>query len=383
MKIAIIGGVPESLRGFRGALISRLCRMGHEVTGLAGEDNDEVRRWLAKRGAGFASYPMQRQQTNPLWDLRTCFALYRWLRQEKPDLVLAYTAKPVIWGGTAARLAGIEQFHALITGLGNQFNSETTRQRLMASLMKPLYRLALGPARTVIFQNRDDQQRLVGLGLVRPGQARRVNGSGVNLAFFTPSDLPDGPPVFLTIARLIGAKGLREYAAAARHIRKEFPGVRFQLVGPFEKGSDALSEAEVRQWDAEGTLEYLGTVADAREVMARCHVYVLASYYGEGLPRTILEAMAVGRPVLTTDNVGCRDAVSPGVTGQQVQPRSVAALVEGLRWFLCNQDQWSRMGQQGRARVESEFDVERVNDAMLQILDLEVRVPRPAVEATA
>ena len=371
MKIILIGGVPESLVRFRGPLIERFVSLGHDVLAMAGSAHEPTTRELERLGARFATFPLGRSRTGPFEDLATCYRLAAVFRAERPDLVLAYTAKPVVWGGIAARLAGVPAFHALVTGLGGQFAGEGGgARRWLGGLLERLYRLALARARTVTFQNEEDRQTFVSCGIVERGQTRRVHGSGVDLSQYPPSPLPGGAPVFLMVARFLAAKGVREYAAAARLTAREFPDARFLLVGVAESGPLAVPLAEIEAWHEEGVLEHLGYLDDVGEAMAGCHVFVLPSYYGEGLPRTILEAMATGRPVLTCDNVGCRDAVEHDGNGLVVPPRDGRALARGMQELLARRDEWPAMADRGLALARERYDVHRVNDELVEILGL-------------
>ncbi len=371
MKIAVIGGIPDSLTRFRGELIREMIARGHEVHALAGSELPDVTAELTALGARFHRYPLARTGTSPREDLATLFALYRWFRRERPDIVLAYTAKPVIWGGLAARLAGIRGFHALITGLGQQFSRESTPARAERILV-PLYRQALKRARRVIFQNRDDRQLFLDKQLVDDSQTALVDGSGVSLEDYPPAPLPPAPPMrVLMVARLLLAKGVRDYIAAARELRRRQLPIRLALVGFLENGPETIAADELEEWLNEDVIDFLGELPHVSEAMAQCHVYCLPSRYGEGVPRTILEAMAVGRAVVSTDNVGCRDAVIHGETGLLVPVGDGAALVEALA-TLCNDvDRCRQMGAAGRKRAESRYDVKIVNRKMLNLLGLE------------
>ena len=370
MKIIVIGGIPESLTTFRGPLIRQILSLGHEVIAMAGNENDTVTAELQTYGASFETYPLQRNGTGVLADLATCRYLTQRLKVLKPDLVFAYTVKPVVWGGLACRMARVPAFHALITGLGAQFDASTAKNRVLSAVMGKLYKTALRRANTVIFQNNDDRDAMVARGSVPAGRAYKVNGSGVDLSFYPQHPLPDGPPVFLTIARLLAAKGLRELAGAARIIKKTHPEVIFRLACMEETGPGTIPLSEVGEWEAEGIIENLGQVPNAVQSLSECHVCILPSYYGEGVPRTILEAMAIGRPVLSTDNVGCRDAVEDGISGILVEPRSVEALVTAINWYLDNRDQWAVQAGAGRQRAERLYDVHKVNNTLLEIMQL-------------
>lgn len=366
-RVVVIGGIPDSLIHLRGPLIGALVRAGHRVTAMAGSRGEPwVEEELAELGAVFATYPLDRTGKGPLADVATLQGLVKRFRELEPDVVIAYTAKPVIWGALAARRARVPTFHAMITGLGDQFTS-SGKGRLSGWLIPALYRRALLSVDTVIFQNTDDRDFFLARRLVRKEQAACVAGSGIDLQLWQKTPLPSGPPRFLMIARMVASKGMREYAEAARRVRLDHPEVKFVLAGPLEKGIRGVPLAELEAWHESGAIEYLGNLQKVRETMLKTHVYVLPSYYGEGLPRTILEAMATGRPVLSTHNVGCRDAVEDGVTGRLIPPRDTDALEAELRWFLAHRDRWEAMGNAGRQRVETRFDAHKV---CLDLLDI-------------
>jgi len=369
VKVVLIGGIPESLVLFRGPLIAALVEAGHEVTAFAGRAEPWVEAELVRLGARFVTYPLDRAGTGLRSDISTYRGLKARLRETAPDVVIAYTAKPVIWGALAARRAGVPIFHAMITGRGEQFDAAGPLG-LRATLLRALYRRALARTRSVVFQNEEDRAFFVAEGLVAEGRTALVAGSGVDLDFWREAPLPEGPPTFLMVARLLVAKGVREYAEAARLVRQDRPDVRFLLIGAAETGARGVPLAEVNAWHEAGAIEYLGTRPNVRDALVDSHVLVLPSYYGEGVPRTILEAMATGRPVLSTDNVGCRDAVVHGVTGRLVAPRDADALSGGVHRMLAESASWAAMGRAGRQRAEDVYDVKKVNARLLEITGL-------------
>jgi glycosyltransferase involved in cell wall biosynthesis len=248
----------------------------------------------------------------------------------------------------------------MITGLGYGFQGDS-RRALLRTVVANLYRVALRRATNVIFQNPDDLQTFKSLRLLRPlSKTSVVNGSGVDLARFKPHPLPEGPLVFLMIARLLGDKGVREYVNAARLVAQEHSGVRFLLVGPRDPGPDEISAAELAQWVSDGIVDYLGEQRDVRPFLAACSVYVLPSYR-EGTPRSVLEAMATGRPVITTDAPGCRQTVEDGVNGFLVEPKSASAVAKEMRRFIDDPELVRRMAEESLAKVRDEFDVRKVN----------------------
>ncbi|WP_368655532.1 glycosyltransferase family 4 protein [Castellaniella ginsengisoli] len=373
MRLLLVGGFAESLLNFRGALIDDLLRAGVEVHVAApGLADGECRQALLARGAVPHDIALRRTGMNPVADLAALYGLWRLMRRLRPDVFLGYTIKPVIYGLLAARLAGVSRRYALITGLGYAFQDrpEGFKARLVAGLARGLYRLALLAADRVFFQNPDDQAlfRSVGLlGVKTPSAV--VNGSGVDVQYFKKTRVPDGQVKFLLIARLLGAKGVREYAQAAGRLRREFPSAVFRLAGWIDGGPDSISADELQSWVNEGNVEYLGRLDDVRPALQDCCVYVLPSYR-EGTPRTVLEAMAIGRAVVTTDAPGCRETVVDGVNGYLVPVGSSDRLADAMRRFFGEPSLAREMGEQSRRIAEERYDVQQVNAEMLRGMEI-------------
>lgn len=373
MNFLLLAGFAESLLLFRGPLIQAMLAKGLQVHVAAPglEIGQPVRTRLEALGVQVHSIPMARTGTNPIADLQTLLALRRLMRQVKPHAVLAYTIKPVIYGTLAAWLAGVPHRFALITGLGYAFTGEATGLRgVVKSVAQGLYKRALGRAHKVFFQNPDDQALFRQLKLL-PSTVPSVvvNGSGVDVGSFEVQPLPPAPLRFLLIARLLGDKGVREYAQAARQVRARHPELRFSLVGWIDENPDAIAQSELDGWIADGTVEFLGRLSDVRPAIAQCSVYVLPSYR-EGTPRTVLEAMAMGRAVITTDAPGCRETVVDGDNGFLVPVKSVDALAQAMERFITEPELAARMGARSRQIAEEKYDVHKVNAVMLQEMDL-------------
>ena len=370
-KILVIGAFPESLLIFRGDLIKSLVSAGHEVIAMAGFTDDATCSCIEGLGVTYRPYLVYRNKMNPFQDLLTFFSLRSACIAFKPDIVLAYTIKPVIWGGLALRsFRSSARFYALITGLGLAFQPGGVKQNLLTGLVTFLYRKALVRAEKVIFQNKDNKKAFIDRKIVDFQQCLVVNGSGVNLSYFPVYRLPEGPTVFLSIARLLGDKGLREYAQAANLIKKIYPEVVFNLVGPSDPSPDGIPLSEVSRWQESGAVNYLGSSADVRPFIQNCHVYVLASYH-EGMPRTVLEAMAIGRPILTTDVPGCRETVISGENGFLIPPHNITALVDRMIWFIDNRKELMRMGSKSRQIAVDRFDVNKINSEMIRSIGLQ------------
>lgn len=366
-----VAGFADSLIIFRGPLIAQIQALGFEVhvaaPSLPAENATRVQ--LEARSLKVHDIPLHRTGTNPWADLETLWTLWRLMRLIQPDCVLGYTIKPVIYGSLAAWLARVPRRFALITGLGYAFQLRDQGGALQA-LVQRLYALALARVHTVFFQNPDDEALFRSRALVVPSaRTRVVNGSGVDVGAFTVAPLPPGPPSFLLIARLLGDKGVREYAQAAQRVRTQHPGVRCLLVGWIDTNPDAIAQHELDAWVADGTLEFLGRLSDVRPAIAACSVYVLPSYR-EGTPRTVLEAMAMGRAVITTDAPGCRETVVQGDNGYLVPVRSVDALEQAMLRFVADPALAGRMGLRGRQIAEAKYDVHKVNAVMLQAMEL-------------
>lgn len=485
MRILIIGGISRSLINFRGPLIRAMLAQGHEVVAVAGEPRPEVAATLQDWGVQFEPVKLSRAGMRPWEDCRTFFELRRLMRRVQPDIVFAYTIKPVIWGGFAARCTGVRKSFSLITGLGYAFsvrdeggklkaeaNSKTSdhrhaqesrkskvesrseiasneelgttnqeprtprsgKQRLAGWVAKRLYKLSLKFSTKVFFQNPDDMQEFVDLRLVAADKCAVVSGSGVDIEYFQTvdrrrktTDLQQ--PTFLLIARLLWDKGIGEYVQAAKLLKtadsrqvqeSQKPKVenrnerttnqkprtnlkelstkhqtpKFLLAGALDPNPASITQKQLDAWTNEGTIEYLGYLDDVRAAYQKCSVYVLPSYR-EGTPRTVLEAMSMGRPIITTDAPGCRETVRGkaesrkskvesrneeyeirgdlkiGANGILIPPRNAEALAEAMQYFIENPEQIAIMGHESRRYVEERYDVHKVNAVMLNVMGLQ------------
>jgi len=374
-RIVVLAGLARSLINFRGPLIKSLTESGLEVHAGAPELTRSSAALEMLNGWGVICHdiPLERTGINPVGDIKCFLGLYRLMCAIKPDAVLCYTIKPVIYGITAAWMANVTKRVALITGLGYAFyETISMKGRLVQYVAHKLYKAALSRATLIFFQNPDDEGLLRRLNIV-PVRVPSVvvNGSGIDLSHFKCAPLPTGNVVFLLIARLLGAKGVREYVAAAREIRAKNPEVVFQLVGGIDGNPDSIDVAEVEQWQEDGVIDYLGRLDDVRPAIQDASVFVLPSYYPEGTPRTVLEAMAMGRAVITTDAPGCRETVVDGDNGFLVPVKSVFELVVAMQRFIDNPELITRMGKRSRQIAEDKYDVHKVNQVMLSAMGIE------------
>lgn len=315
--------------------------------------------------------PMTRSGKHPLQELGTLLALLRLFRHVRPQVVHLVTIKPVLYGGIAARLARVPGMVAAISGLGFVFLSNSLKMRLVRAVVARLYRLALGHRNSrVIFQNGADRDLLKSLGAVRDEQVVLIRGAGVDLDLCRALPEPPAPPVVVTmVARLLRDKGVQEFVQAARLLRERGVPVTMRLVGGVDAGNPAsATPAEVEAWQREGCVEALGERADVPQLYADSHIAVLPSYR-EGLPKSLIEAAACGRAVVTTDVPGCRDAIDPGKTGLLVPVRDPQALADAIARLAGDATQRQAMGAAGRALAEREFSIERVARIHVDLYD--------------
>lgn len=367
-RILVLGGVSRSLVNFRGSFIKALMNSGAEVHAAAPglSANLKALEELQSWGVICHDVPLRRTGINPIQDFLGFLSLYFLIRKISPDVFFGYTIKPVIYGIISAWLAGVPSRYALITGLGYAFTGEAVGKRKIVQVVaKKLYALSLSKSDLVFFQNPDDRQVFVSTGLLdRNTPSRVVNGSGVDLEHFSRTPFIGQSVVFLFIGRLIGDKGVREYYSAAKKVKSRHGSVRFLLVGDIDENPDSIQRDELRSWQESGVVEYLGRLEDVRPAIAECSVYVLPSYR-EGTPRTVLEAMAMGRPVITTDAPGCRETVVHGSSGFLVPVKNVDALVEAMERFILDPDLTFSMGENSYQVALEKYDVHKVNNEML------------------
>jgi glycosyltransferase involved in cell wall biosynthesis len=315
--------------------------------------------------------PMTRSGKHPLQELGTLLALVRLFRRVRPDVVHLVTIKPVLYGGIAARIARVPGMVAAISGLGFVFLSNSLKMRLVRAVVARLYRVALGhPNSRVIFQNANDRDLLKSLGAVRDEQVVMIRGAGVDLEAYRASPEPPAPPVVVTmVARLLRDKGVREFVEAAALLRARGMPVTMQLVGGLDAGNPAsATQQEVDAWQRDGAVQALGERSDIAELYAASHIAVLPSYR-EGLPKSLIEAAACGRAVVTTDVPGCRDAIEPGQTGLLVPVRDAQSLADAIARLTEDAALRQRMGAAGRALAEREFDIKRVARIHVELYD--------------
>jgi glycosyltransferase involved in cell wall biosynthesis len=370
--IVIVNGIGDTVVAFRGALVRDLVERGHAVTVSTPHPEEvsshSVAEAVAALGARCVFSPLERTGLSPRSEWRTR-QHYRELFEElRPDAVFVSNPKPIFHAVSAASAVGVARRVAMVTGLGYAFTGGSFKARVLRSVAVQLYRRALGDATHVYFQNQDDCDELARLGaLAHAPTPRFIAGSGVDLTAFAAAPPAQGPPLFLMIARLLSEKGVREFAEAAHIVRKERPSWRFRLVGWIDRNPAAIRREELTEWVQRGTVEYAGRCDDVRDELRSAHVFVLPSYR-EGTPKSVLEAMAMARPVITTDTVGCRETIRNGVEGLLIAPRNVAALVDACLQLGDDPARCVEFGVAARRRAEERFDVRIVNAEIMEAL---------------
>lgn len=367
MRFILVSPKNRTAYNFRGDLIKRIISCGYEVI-VTGPNRVGVEK-IEALGAHFVEIPMNKNGVNPKEDLKYQKALYELFKKEKPDVVLGYTSKPVIYGSIAAKKAGVPHKVAMITGLGYAFTAQTKKAKAIRAVMSVLYKKALNCADTVIFQNPDDREQFVSSGLVKSEKCRVVNGSGVNTNRFSVADYPDKITFFM-LSRVMYSKGIREYLRACELVKEKHPEVRFMLLGACENIQDSLSKEDLAPYVEKGIIEHFGETDRVEDYYKQCSVYVLPSYR-EGTPRTVLEAMSMGRAIITTDAPGCRETVIDGKTGFLVPVKNAEAVAEKMTEFIENPELIKTLGAASAEYAREKFSVDKVNDDMCCHLNIE------------
>ncbi len=367
MKFILISPKNRTSYNFRGDLIKKIVSHGYEVI-VTGPNRDNVEK-IEELGARFVEIPMNKNGVNPLHDIKYLLALKKLFKTEKPDVTLGYTSKPVIYGSIAAKMAKVPHIASMVTGAGYAFTATTAKAKLIKFIMSLLYKTAFCSADIAIFQNSDDKEQFVKEKLVKDKKCVIVNGSGVNTEKFSVAPFPKQTTFFM-LSRVMYSKGIREYLEACEIVKEQHPEVRFMLLGACEGIQDSISPEDLQTYVDRGIVEHFGETDTIADYYKQCSVYVLPSYR-EGTPRTVLEAMAMGRPIITTDAPGCRETVIDGKTGFLVPIQDAKAVADKMLEFINNTELIEQMGKKSLAYCVEKFDVNKVNKDMCKFLKIE------------
>ena len=367
-KMILVSGSGDTVAWFRIELLQEFINMSYKVYVLAPDIRDELKPALLDIGVEFLEIKLHRKGFNifNLWS--SIIELRKIFRLIQPDLIFSYTHKAIIAASIASRISGFTNTYSLITGTGHIFDSENLKQKALKTLGSFALRLALTFNKLVFFQNPDDRYLFEKKKIVKAGKTKLVNGSGVNFQKFKITKLPS-EPIFLCMARLIKSKGILEFAQAAKIVKESYPHAKFLLYGYADDHPDSIDEQEIiHKKKKKFGVEYYGYSSKPADTINSSSIFVLLSYK-EGTPRVVLEAMAMGRPIITTDTPGCRETVKDGVNGFLVPKGDYKIAAESMKALIDNSLR-EKMGFESRKYCESKFNVEHVNASMLKEMDV-------------
>ena len=363
--IAIVLNASWNLFNFRLNLIRSIEKAGYKVVLIAPYDQYSD---ILKKEFEYHDIYISNQGTNPKEDIKTFIQFYRLYKQVKPDIVLHYTIKPNIYGTLASHFLGIKSINN-IAGLGTLF----IKHNFVTTIAKWLYKYSQSKAEKIFFQNNDDFKLFTDEGLVEKSKCDILPGSGVDLEKFKPVTTIKKDKVFrfLLISRMLWDKGVKEYVEAAKIIKEKYPHVEFQLLGFLDvENKAAISQAQMTKWVQDGYIQYLGVSDKVQQEIAQADCIVLPSFYREGTPRALLESASMAKPIVTTDNVGCRDVVDDGINGFLCKTRDTEDLVEKLEMMLdLNAEERAEMGKKGREKMQRQFDEQIVINKYLDAVN--------------
>ena len=357
MKVAYFSNTDFSLYNFRLGLMKKMKEKGYTVYACASENRHSEK---LKEEFHFKNFPLKRSVDLLGRDLLYFYRVYSFCRKEKPFLCHNFTIKPCIYATLAQRMAGVEQIYCTITGVGYSFEKKGLLQKVVVFL----YKRALKRTNKVIFQNPDDRQLFIDLGIVKEGEL--IKSSGVDTEKFSQIKEEKEDVTVTLISRMLYTKGVREFVEAA----KEIKGAKFLLVGPMDKENpEAVTEKQMEEWKK--YVQYLGETENTKEILSKTDIFVLPSYYREGVPKVLLEAGAMGLPLITTNTSGCRETVDDAVNGFLIKPKKKKELIKKLNILINDKDLRRRMGQASREKVEKEFDEKMVVEKTIKCYHLE------------
>lgn len=375
MKIALIGTIASSLYGFRSDLITALLKQGHTVYAFTSDYTQAELSKIESLGAIPLTYKLNRGGLNPISDMKSTYLLSKKIKEIAPDLVFSYFAKPVIFGTLAAKLAKVPKVIGMLEGLGYTFteqpNQVSKKTQFIKKVQVLLYKIALPQLDKIIFLNYDDPKDLLEKHAIKVRKVEVLGGIGLNLEDYSYASTYPSQPTFIFVARLLAEKGIHDYIAAAKIVKDKYADAKFIVLGSIDKAAlGALTEAELKQFTEANIVEYPGHVNNVPEWIVNSSVFVLPSYYREGVPRSTQEAMAIGRAVITTDVPGCRETVVDGVNGFLVQKWNPQALADKMIYFIEHPEQIAIMGHESYKIAQEKFDADKVNKRLINMLGL-------------
>ena len=375
MKIVIIGTVASSFLSFRADLIKVLLAKNYTVYAFTSEYTEEELSKIEILGAIPITYELNRGGINPFADIKSTYELSKKIKKISPDLVFSYFSKPVIFGTLAAKIAKAPKVMGMLEGLGYTFTEQpkvtSQKTQLIKNVQVVLYKIALPQLDKIVFLNPDDPKDLLDKHAIRVKEVEVLGGIGLNLKDYSYTGTYPSQPTFIFVARLLAEKGIHDYIAAAKIVKNKYADAKFIVLGSIDKEAlGALTEAELKKFTEANIVQYPGHVNNVPEWIANSSVFVLPSYYREGVPRSTQEAMAMGRAVITTDVPGCRETVIDGVNGFLVEKWNPQVLAEKMIYFIEHPEQVAIMGQESYKIAQEKFDAYKVNKRLIDMLGL-------------
>lgn len=364
--IAVISAHTPSLRWFRIDMMEKFVSDGYRVVAIGNEPEEKWSEFFISRKIEYIQVEIQRNSINPLNDIRYYNALRDILRLKNIETVFLYQAKPIIYGTLAAKKENISDIFSLVAGLGSIYRGDGLKNKILKSVITLQYKIALRHNKSVLFHNNDDKNEFVKSGLTKNENSVVVNGSGVNMTKFPKTVVPKKPS-FLYVGRLIKDKGITEYLEAAKMMKELYPSTTFSVVGPFDSNPSAITKTYLDTFIESGIIQYHGESDDVLTHIQSHQVFVLPSYH-EGLPKSVIEAMSVGRPIITTNTVGCRDTVEDGLNGLLVEVGSTEQLFNAMTKLNGDLSILQNMGDLSNKICAEKFDVEIINSKILSII---------------
>ena len=368
-RIMLIASASSSLKNFRGDFIKALINESYEVYAAAPEMDEKTYDFLTSIHAIPLEFQLQRSGLNPFKDLQAIKSLKQIIKKNNIDLVYPYTIKPVIYGSLAANSLNVPVI-SLITGLGYTFSGMSFKAKLLQKISQLLYKKALKQNKLVVLQNKDDYELFIQKKILTKSQKYDiVSGSGVNLNKFKFREKEsDGNKIeFVFVARLIKEKGINLYIEAAKILKLKYPQAIFHIVGdPPQDSPSAIDNTILEHENKKGTIVHHGWINNVPELLSNCHVFVLPTFYREGIPRSILEALSIGMPIITTDSPGCKETILKDKNGILIEPRNLDSLIEAMEYFIQNPIKIKEMGINSRKYAEERFDVNIINSHLIK-----------------
>lgn len=367
MKILMIAPKTSTFINFRGDLMKAISNKDNEIVAVCPEKGFE--NILQELGARCICINLKKTSTTIFDNLKYLKDLTEVIKGENPDKIFAYTIKPVIFGSIAGKRAKVKEIYSMVTGLGYVYAVDTFKTKILRIICGIGYKIAFKYNTKVIFQNKDDKEEFIKRRYLKEEKCEVVDGSGVNLERFKRNDLPK-ENVFLMVSRILKQKGVKEYFEAAKVVKKKYPETEFLYVGAEDKTQAALKLEEVQEYINKGIVNYCGETSDVPSYLRKCSVFVLPSYYREGIPRTLLEALAMGRPIITTETVGCKETVVDGENGFFVPIKDSEALAEKMIYMIEHRNKLQEMSDKSYEYCKKRFDVDIINKKMLEIMKI-------------